>query len=66
MGMKLSEIRAYPTNTAQLHAHNPSTRGQNLDESCFRCYHILEQVKEWLEDSVPADTILELVADLED
>ena len=64
--MKLSEIKAYATDTAQLAEQNPDRAGATFHESCFRCYQILEQVKEWLEDELPAKTILKLVAELEE
>lgn len=64
--MKLWEIRQYPRSTIEFVEQHPERKGAEVGESCFRCYHTLQQVKVWLEDGVPAATILELVAELED
>lgn len=42
------------------------TTYQDIHESIFRCYGILEIVKKWLKQGVPAETILELIEYLEE
>ncbi len=56
--MKLRQIAAMPTLTREV--------PENSHESVLRAFWILEKVKDWLRRGVPADVILELVAELEE
>ena len=50
----IKEIRSYPT------VH------ENIHESIFRSYHILEKVKELLEKKTSGDIVLELINEMEE
>ena len=52
--MKFSEIRKMPTTY------------DNVHESVFRSYHILEKVKELIEQKTPAYVMIELINDMQD
>ena len=41
------------------------TAEDNLHESLFRSYHILEKVKDYLHRKVPDDVIIELIEEME-
>ena len=58
--MWISEIRALPTSVTEI-----PVDCSGVHESTLRAYQILQQVKRWLADGVPAMTILELVAEME-
>ena len=45
--MRIKELMKFPTVIDKTH------------ESCYRCYHILENVKHWIEHKVPHEMILE-------
>lgn len=52
--MKLFEIVNFPTAVGDKH------------ESLLRSYHILDKVKDYLQDGVPYKVILEIVEELEE
>lgn len=40
---------------------NQDTTHGNIHESVYRCYHVLEKVRYWLQKKVPAEMILEYI-----
>jgi len=57
----IEDIRRMRTTVTHIGEYNVG--GEH--ESTLRSYQILERVKEWLNRGVPADVILELIAEME-
>jgi RNase adaptor protein for sRNA GlmZ degradation len=60
--MRIQDIARRPTTTKEI----DKTSKMSIHESCFRSYSILEQVKYYLTNNVPAKIILQLIDDMED
>jgi hypothetical protein len=58
--MSLWEIGMRPTSVTEI-----PKDCVGVHESTLRAYAILQQVKHWLKEGVPAHIILELIADIE-
>lgn len=56
----ITEIQQMPTTTGE-----PPMVRYAVHESVLRAYNILEKVKDYLRRGVPADVLLELIADME-
>lgn len=59
--MKWVDIAAMPQSVAEV---PQGYRG--IHESCLRSYQLLEKVKDYLRRGVPADVLLELIAETEE
>lgn len=58
--MKWIEIAGLPTMVAQL----PGTDA--IHENCYRSFHLLRKVTEYIRRGVPGDIILELIGELDE
>ena len=61
--MTISEVRRMRTN---LTFSDNDVIPHTIDESMFRCWAILVQVKRYLKKGCPSDILLELIEEMED